>query len=308
MDMQVGEVSDELLDKPKHITSLSTSCVLVSIESHVWNATVQDREISEEVTSAKRADKDAGKFVKNLLAKNIEHKAVLNYRQTIYNWMQRCTYDWAGSQRLLPVANLTRFHTEYRDHVQKFNDLVDDFLDKYPSIVSNMAFVQGTMFNRSEYPDVSELRHKFSIDLIQSEVPTGDFRCAISQDLAEDMSKHYERQARRLVEDILSKQTNQLVDIMKSISHCCETETVIDDKGEVKIRRRKLYDSTLDRARELCETFKKFNLTEDPRLEEARSGLERLLDGVEIEKLRNSETQRVVIKEGIDDILSKFGV
>jgi hypothetical protein len=308
MDMQVGEVSDELLNKPKHITSLSTSCVLVSIESHVWNATVQDREISEEVTSAKRADKDAGKFVKNLLAKNAEHKAVLNYRQTIYNWMQRCTYDWAGSQRLLPVANLTRFHTEYRDHVQKFNDLVDDFLDKYPSIVSNMAFVQGTMFNRSEYPDVSELRHKFSIDLIQSEVPTGDFRCAISQDLAEDMSKHYERQAKRLVEDILSKQTTQLTEIMKSLSHCCETETVIDDNGEVKIRRRKLYDSTLDRARELCETFKKFNLTADPRLEEARSGLERLLDGVEIEKLRNSDTQRVVIKEGIDDILSKFGM
>jgi hypothetical protein len=308
MDMQVGGVSDELLNKPKHITSLSTSCVLVSIESHVWNATVQDREISEEVTSAKRADKDAGKFVKNLLAKNAEHKAVLNYRQTIYNWMQRCTYDWAGSQRLLPVANLTRFHTEYRDHVQKFNDLVDDFLDKYPSIVSNMAFVQGTMFNRSEYPDVSELRHKFSIDLIQSEVPTGDFRCAISQDLAEDMSKHYERQAKRLVEDILSKQTTQLTEIMKSLSHCCETETVIDDNGEVKIRRRKLYDSTLDRARELCETFKKFNLTADPRLEEARSGLERLLDGVEIEKLRNSDTQRVVIKEGIDDILSKFGV
>jgi len=308
MDMQVGEVSDELLNKPKHITSLSTSCVLVSIESHVWNATVQDREISEEVTSAKRADKDAGKFVKNLLAKNAEHKAVLNYRQTIYNWMQRCTYDWAGSQRLLPVANLTRFHTEYRDHVQKLNDLVDDFLDKYPSIVSNMAFVQGTMFNRSEYPDVSELRHKFSIDLIQSEVPTGDFRCAISQDLAEDMSKHYERQAKRLVEDILSKQTTQLTEIMKSLSHCCETETVIDDNGEVKIRRRKLYDSTLDRARELCETFKKFNLTADPRLEEARSGLERLLDGVEIEKLRNSDTQRVVIKEGIDDILSKFGM
>lgn len=302
------QTNQTILNKPKHITSLSTSCVLVSIESHVWNATVQDREISEEVTSAKRADKDAGKFVKNLLAKNAEHKAVLNYRQTIYNWMQRCTYDWAGSQRLLPVANLTRFHTEYRDHVQKFNDLVDDFLDKYPSIVSNMAFVQGTMFNRSEYPDVSELRHKFSIDLIQSEVPTGDFRCAISQDLAEDMSKHYERQAKRLVEDILSKQTTQLTEIMKSLSHCCETETVIDDNGEVKIRRRKLYDSTLDRARELCETFKKFNLTADPRLEEARSGLERLLDGVEIEKLRNSDTQRVVIKEGIDDILSKFGV
>jgi len=305
---QTGETRDTLLTKPSHIISLASSCVLVSVESHVWNATVQDKQISDEVTTAKKADKDAGKFVKNLLAKNAEHKAVLNYRQTIYNWVQRNTYDWAGSQRLLPVANLTRFHKEFREHETKFQELVDDFLDKYPTIVSNMAFVQGTMFDRSEYPDVSELRHKFSIDLIQSEVPTGDFRCAIAQDLAEDMSKHYERQARRLVEDILSKQTKQLVDIMQSLSHCCETETVIDDKGEVKIRRRKLYDSTLDRARELCETFKKFNLTEDPRLEEARAGLERLLDGVEIEKLRNSDTQRVVIKEGIDDILSKFGM
>jgi len=306
MNNQVGE--QELMNKPKHITSLSTSCVLVSIESHVWNATVQDKQISDEVTAAKKADKDAGKFVKNLLAKNAEHKAVLNYRQTIYNWAQRCTYDWAGSQRLLPIANLTKFHTEYRDHVLKFQTLVDDFLDKYPTIVSNMAFVQGSMFDRNEYPDVSELRHKFSIDLIQSEVPTGDFRCTIAQDLVDDMSKHYERQALRLVEDILNKQTNQLVEIMRSISYCCETETVIDDKGEVKVRRRKLYDSTLDRARELCETFKKFNLTADPKLEEARAGLEQLLDGVEIEKLRNSESQRVIIKEGIDDILSKFGV
>lgn len=299
---------DNLLNKPNHIISLATSCVLVSVESHVWNATVTSKEISDEVTSAKKADKDSGKFMKNLLAKNVEHKAVLNYRQTIYNWLQRCTYDWAGSQRLLPISNLARFHTEFQEHEAKFKELVDDFLDKYPSIVSNMAFVQGDMFDRSEYPDVSELRHKFAVDLYQYEVPTGDFRCSIAQDLIDDMATHYNRQAKRMVEEILAKQSEQLVDVMKSLSYCCETETVVDDNGEVKVRRRKLYDSTLDRARELCDTFKEFNLVADPRLEEARAGLEKLLDGVEIEKLRNSDTQRVVIKEGIDDILSKFGV
>jgi DNA-binding ferritin-like protein (Dps family) len=316
MDMQVGVsgvdgvsgTGGEVLTKPKHVVSLATSCVLVSIESHVWNATVQDKQISDEVTTAKKASSDSGKFVKNLLAKNVEHKAVLNYRQTIYNWMQRCTYDWAGSQRLLPIANLATFHKEYREHEQKFAELVDDFLDKYPSIVSNMAFVQGDMFDRSEYPDVSELRQKFSIDLVQSEVPTGDFRCQISQDLLDDMTTHYERQAKRMVESVLAKQSAQLVDILKSISYCCEVETTIDNNGEVKVRRRKLYDSTLDRARELCETFRTFNLMADPKLEEARASLETLLSGVEIEKLRNSDTQRVVIKEGIDDILAKFGV
>ena len=304
MDSQVGNV---LLTKPNHVVSLATSCVLVSVESHVWNATVQDKQISDEVTTAKKASSDSGKFVKNLLAKNAEHKAVMNYRQTIYNWMQRCTYDWAGSQRLLPVANLAEFHKGYREHENKFYDLVQDFLDKYPAIVSNMAFVQGDMFDRSEYPDVSELRHKFSVDLIQSEVPTGDFRCQISQDLLDDMTTHYERQAKRMVESVLSKQSAQLVEIMKSISYCCEVETTVDANGEVKVRRRKLYDSTLDRARELCDTFRTFNLTADPKLEEARASLETLLSGVEIEKLRNSDTQRVVIKEGIDDILAKFG-
>jgi hypothetical protein len=280
----------------------------VSVESHGWNATVQDKQISNEVTAAKKASSDSGKFVKHLLAKNPEHKAVLNYRQTIYNWVQRSTYDWAGSQRLLPVINLAKFHKEYADHEAEFSRLVDDFLDKYPAIVSNMAFVQGDMFDRNEYPDVSELKRKFSVDLIQSEVPTGDFRCTIAQDLLDDMSTHYNRQAKRMVEQILAKQSEQLVDVMKSISYCCEIETTIDGNGEVKVRRRKLYDSTLDRARELCDTFREFNLVSDPKLEEARASLEVLLSGIEIEKLRNSDTQRVVIKEGIDDILSKFGV
>ncbi len=302
-----GNTQNTLLNKPNHIISLSSACVLVSVESHVWNATVQDREISNEVTSAKKASKDSGKFVKNLLANNAEHKAVLNYRQTIYNWVQRHTYDWAGSQRLLPVVNLARFHQEYREHEKKFMELVDNFLDKYPTIVSNMAFVQGDMFDRTEYPDAAELRHRFSVDLIQSEVPTGDFRCAISQDLLNDMSLHYEKQAKRMVEDILSKQSEQLVDVMESISYCCETETTVDENGEVKVRKRRLYDSTLERARELCETFRDFNLVADPKLEQARAALAKALDGLTIDELRNSDTKRVVIKESIDDILKTFG-
>ena len=302
------DTNQTILTKPQHIISLSSACVLVSIESHVWNAAVTSKEISEEITTAKKASKDSGKFVKNILANNPHHKAVLNYRQTMYNWAQRCTYDWAGSQRLLPVVNLARFHTEYQEHAKNFYQLVEDFLNKYPGIVSNMAFVQGDMFERGEYPDVSELRQRFSVDLVQSEVPTGDFRCAISKDLLDDMTTHYEKQTKKMVEDILSKQTKQLISVMESISYCCETETTIDDNGEVKVRRRRLYDATLERARELCETFREFNLIADPKLEQARASLEQTLSNVTIEELRNSDSKRIVVKESIDDILKGFGV
>jgi hypothetical protein len=121
------------------------------------------------------------------------------------------------------------------------------------------------------------------------------------------MSLHYEKQAKRMVEDILSKQSEQLVDVMESISYCCETETTVDENGEVKVRKRRLYDSTLERARELCETFRDFNLVADPKLEQARAALAKALDGLTIDELRNSDTKRVVVKESIDDILKTFG-
>ena len=69
-----------------------------------------------------------------------------------------------------------------------------------------------------------------------------------------------------------------------------------------------MYESTLTDALELCETFSDFNLTNDPKLEEARRDLLKVLDGVTIEQLRNSDTNLVVVKEGVDDILSKFGM
>ena len=74
------------LSKPKHLISLASSAVIVTVEVNVWTATKQDRAISNEVTTAKRASADAGKFTQNLLANSPEHKALLNYRQTVYNW------------------------------------------------------------------------------------------------------------------------------------------------------------------------------------------------------------------------------
>lgn len=307
MDMSASNTSNPILNKPNHIISLSSAGVLVTVDIRSWSATQQDREISNEVTQAKKADRDSGRFVKNLLAKNPDHKACVNYRQTVYNWIQRRTYDWAGDQRILPAADLPKFMAEYREHEKAFNELVDKFVEKYPTIVSDMAFVQGDLFNAADYPGAEEVRRKFSMDLTVNEVPTGDFRCQIANDLADDLSTHYERQARKLIENILSKQSEQLIDVMKSLSHCCETETIVEN-GEVKIKRRKLYDTTLNRARELCETFKDFNLTDDSRLEDARRELERVLNGVTIDQLRNSERQREILKDTVDDILSKFGV
>ena len=70
--------------------------------------------------------------------------------------------------------------------------------------------------------------------------------------------------------------------------------------------RRKIYDTTILKAKEMCESFKEFNLTDSPELEEARASLERALEGVDAELIRESDAVRTSVKEDIDSILGKF--
>lgn len=292
------------LQQPEHLISLATSALIVSVDVNVWTATKQDRAISNEVTQAKRASADAGKFTKNLLADSPDHKALLNYRQTVYNWLQRSTFDWAGSMRLLPTINIERFKKEYEQHEKAFADLLDKFIAAYPSLISDAAFKQGDMFNRSEYPDVVDVRSKFRIKLHVSQVPSNDFRTGgIANAIAEDLKKHYERQTTEIVDAVMEDAGNRLVEIAERLKNAC-AEPEADDDGKVK--RKKIYDTTVNQAKEICETLKAFNLTGNRALNAAVHDLAFALDGIGVEDLRESAYTRKEVHDSIDDMLSKF--
>ena len=292
------------LQAPKHIISLASSALIVNAEVNVWTATKQDRQISNEVTQQKNASADAGRFTKNLLANCPQHKALLNHRQTVYNWLQRCTYDWAGSLRLLPTFRLESFKKEYAEHEQAFTRLLDDFIDAYPSLVSDAAFKQGDMFDRSEYPEVKDVRNKFRMRLITTTVPAGDFRAGgIAQALADDLKGHYEQQTQEIIERVMGDAQQQLIEYSSRLRNAC-IEVQADEDGKVK--RKRVYESTVNQVKGMVDLLKNFNLTGNPELEDARIKLESTLDGVTLDDLRESPAARAQVKDGLDDILSKF--
>jgi hypothetical protein len=300
------------LQKPQHLISLASSAVLVCVDINVWSATKQDRVISNEVTTAKHASKNAGRYVKHLLADHPKHKALANYRQTVYNWLQRRTYPWNKGNHLLPSVDMPVFKKEYDEHQKQFALLKAEFLADYDSIVSNMAFNaagMGDMFNRTDYPPKEQLEHRFDMNLFVSEVPMSDWRCGIASDIAEDLFATYSKQAEQIVSHVMVEQQSRFIEVMKSISHCCGVEDmgVDDNTGETKVKKRKIYDSTIQKAKEMCESFKQFNLTGNAELEEARASLEVALTGVDAELIRDSDAVRANVKEDVDSILSKFG-
>jgi len=299
------------LHKPDHLISLASSAVLVSVDVNVWSATKQDRVISNEVTTSKNADKRAGRYVKNLLADHPKHKAIVNYRQTIYNWVKRRTYRWNNSQDLLPSVDIPKFKQEYHVHQATFSTLLSDFILAYDGIVSDMAFNaggMGDMFDRNDYPSKESLVSKFGVQLFVAEVPMSDFRCGIAADIADDLFATYSQQAQEIVSHVLVEQQTRFIGVMESISHCCGVDEIgVDDNtGETKTKKRKIYDTTIQKAKEMCDTFKGFNLSGDPELEQARASLERALSGVTAEDIRESDAVRHSVKEDIDDILGKF--
>jgi hypothetical protein len=292
------------IQKPNHLISLSSSAQLVTVEVNVWTATKQDKQISNEVTSAKNASTDAGKFTKNLLSNSPDHKALLNYRQTVYNWLQRCTFDWAGSVRLLPTFSIEKFMKEWASHEVEFNKLLDNFISKYPTIVSDAAFKQGDMFNRSEYPEPEDIRRRFRLKLFVTKVPENDFRSGgIATAIADDLEQHYNNQIEEIVNKSMEEASERLIEIASRISNAC-TEVTPDDDGKVK--RKKVYETTISQARDICETLKHFNLTNNQQLESARAQLEEALSGVTLEDLRESSYVRSTVKDSVDDMLNKF--
>lgn len=297
------------LQKPDHIVSLATSSVLVSVDVNVWTATKQDRQISDEVTTMKKAEVGTGKFTKYLFSGNPKHHRIVKLRQLIYKWLKTNTYRWNQSQDLLPTIDLPKFKQEFHEYESEFNTAVEDFLVNYQNLVSDMKFKQGDMFDANDYPDVETLRHKFSIQLYVSEVPSHDFRCQVSQDIADDLKNQYQDQANSIVNNVVSEQVSRITDVMESISHCCGTIEGKDKDGNPTYKKRAIYDTTVSRAKALVNTIKNFKPIESEqsaKLQEASVRLEQALTGVSTELLRDSDAVRNKVKTELDDILSKF--
>lgn len=297
------------LSAPQHLVNLRSSSYVVYVGVNTWVGSKQDRAVSNEVTLAKNATAESGKFTKMLMAGNKTHKELVNYRQTVYNWITQCTYDWAGKHRLLPSMLLPKVLKEFEEHKIEFNKLKDKFGQEYDSIISDMAFKQGDLFNKSDYPSKDEVLGKFGIKMFVTEVPENDFRNQVATELADDLRKHYEIQAEEIVNAATQRAIDRLITFAERISSACsEPEDIELEDGTVKKgRRKKVFDSTFDGARELCSVLEAFNPGNNPILEQARVKLQQALSNVKTEDVREYATTRKAVKDEVDDLLSQFG-
>jgi hypothetical protein len=151
-----------------------------------------------------------------------------------------------------------------------------------------MAFKLGELFDRGEYPEATSIASKFNLRYTIMPVPeVNDFRVDIGEQMKVEMQQEYQRAYEGRVEAAMSDAWSRL---HTTLEHMIDRLSG-DDK---KIFR----DSLVDNALELTNLLTKLNVTNDPKLEQARQALERSLVHVSADDLRQSKGAR-------DEVLAK---
>ena len=283
-----------------NVTSLPTNALLVELNIGNWTARKNDRSVSEEVDQQKGTKTRAGNYNKNLFAGVKELDDIQKFVGSVRNWHYRNTIPWLDSGvRMLPMKQYIDYTSQMNTWASEFEGLKQTFLNKYDDLVTEMAFKLGSLFNRDEYPSMDEVNHKFYFRTNYFPLPqSGDFRVDIGNEMLAELQDNYAKHLSEKVNEAMSDVWARLHETLKHLSERLE----IGDKGEKKIFR----DSLIENAQELCDLLSKLNVTNDPKLEEARKDLEQALFGVSAKDLRDSIMVRHDVHTRVTDIIKKF--
>ena len=280
--------------------SIGASAVLVELNISVWPASKIDREITDQVNTNAGAVSSASQTKKHLFAGTSMRKDIEKFAARVRLYHNQHTLPWADKgERLLPTKLFMDYKTAMNHYEQQFNQMCNNFFIDYNYLVQEAQVNLGTMYKAEDYPDLTEVRTKFGFRRAINPLPeSGDFRLDVStQDLdelrAEFESKFQERLADAVREPWL-RLHGELVSISKKLT---------DTDGEGKKR---YHDTLLSNPLELCELLTKLNVTNDPKLEEARKQVELTMLGVNMDAIKEDSETRKKVKSKIDEIIGKF--
>ena len=308
------------------ITSISAAAMLGSLNISVWEARKKDKGIEQEIAVSKGArSKRSTSVHKHLFADCAPLEAIKSLRGESRTWFNKYTLPWDDhGKRLFTTSQYFELMQDAANYEQRFNKLVSSFLSVYQTEVSKQAFERGAMFDRNEYPDVSEVAKKFSFAIDTSPVPlAGDFRVDIGkvalEELQERLTAANELRVNAAMGDVWDRVKTQVEWVHERMTAIMEydpdeveeTKTLDDDGNVIKVdikkkRRPKLYDTMLDTGIELCGMLRDFNITNDPALEEARKMLESALVRVDIDSLKESTEMQSATRTAMKSIMDKF--
>jgi hypothetical protein len=281
--------------------SISASAVLVELNISVWPASKIDREVTEQVNTNAGAVRDAAQTKKNLFAGTSLRKDIEKLAARVRLYHNQHTLPWADKgERLLPTKLFMDYKTTINSYEQTFQTMCDNFYVEYPRLVQEAHANLGTMYKADDYPPMEDVKLKFGFRRAVKPVPeAGDFRLDVPADDLKELVYVFEQQQQEKLAEAVREPWERLHGELTAIS-----KKLTDVEGDTAKKR--YHDTLISNPLELCALLTKLNITNDPKLEEARKQLELTMLGADIESIKEDSTARQDVKSKVDAILKKF--
>lgn len=280
--------------------SISDRAVLVEMNISVWTAQIIDKSATEKVATDNHATLDAGKYTKNLMAGTRLRKDIADFAALCRTWHNGRTLSWHDKgARLLPTSMFLDYKTEADARRDRFMVMRDTFGAKYSNLMATAAHSLGAMFNPDDYPSLDEVMGKFDFRLVFSPVPeSGDFRLDVGAEAIADLKQQYDDAYNRRLADAMQSSWTRLHDMLTSMSD------KLTDTAEGKA---KLFHGTwVNNVHDLCDLLRHLNVTNDPKLEQARADLVTAMGNLDVDDIKSDADVRADLKSKVDAAIKKY--
>ena len=285
----------ELGFTPKSVPSISSASMLVELGIGFWTGRKQDKRASEVDVAANKAQKGTARVTKSLLGSCDELDALGKFASNVRNVHYNSTLPWSDmGPRLLPTPRYFDYHKNMHTLQAEFFRMVDAFLATYDLEVAAAQAKLGDLFDVSEYPNVDELRCKFTFKFNYIPLPdAGDWRLDIGNDalevLREQYTAHYTGQLTNAMNDIWKR----LYETLSTLSRQLEDKSP-DGKTP------KIYTSVFERMKDILALMETCNMTGDANMQLMQRKLAVAFNGVTAEAVKDDAYLRRDTKQAID--------
>lgn len=281
--------------------SISASAVLVELNISVWPASKVDREATEKTNTDAGAVRDAAQTKKNLFAGTSLRKDIEKFASRVRLYHNQHTMPWADKgERLLPTKLFMEYKQAMNDYEHTFNRMCSNFFLDYDYLVVDAQTNLGKLYRADDYPPLDEVKLKFGFKRSVKPVPeAGDFRLDVPTQDLDELRDEFVKQQQAKIADAMREPWDRLHKMLVGMSEKL-TEVSADDG------KKRYHDTLVTNPLELCSLLTKMNITNDPKLEEARKQLEVTMLGADIESIKEDADVRSELKSKVDGILKKF--
>jgi hypothetical protein len=199
---------------------------------------------------------------------------------------------------LLPLSLIEVVDAKLREMQAERKNRVERFMRRYPALCREISNRLRTLYSPADYPPVDYVQSKFSFtwQYLSFGVPG-----QLEEISARIFLSEREKAAQRMAEASIEIQQVLRATLAEMVEHLRERLTDSDDGKPKQLR-----ESAVLKLKEFLATFDFRNVTDDRELSELVNKARALLNGVDADVIRGTETLRERIREGMAEISSSL--